>query len=78
MSVYQIRTAGEITYPNRSSPLARVVPDGREMYGEQKCSRVKDTGEYLRTVWDLFDDGSNCDSDMPLHFALAELAYSMR
>ena len=46
-------------------------------------------GEYLHTVWDLknaFDDEptvmgwteSNCDSDMPLHFALAELAYSMR
>ena len=46
-------------------------------------------GEYLHTVWDLknaFDDeltvrggpGGNCDSDMPLHFALAEVAYSTR
>ena len=46
-------------------------------------------GEYLHTVWDLknaFDDEQtmmgytegNCDSDVPLHFALAELAYSMR
>lgn len=45
--------------------------------------------EYLHTVWDLknaFDDEPtmigwtkwNCDSDIPLHFALAELAYSMR
>ena len=46
-------------------------------------------GEYLHTVWDLknaFDDEPtvmgrtewNCDSDMPLHFALAEVAYSTR
>jgi len=46
-------------------------------------------GEYLHTVWDLknaFDDELtvmgwtewNCDSDMPLHFALAEVAYSTR
>jgi len=50
---------------------------------ERRC------GKYLHTVWDLknaFDDEPavmgwnerNCDSDMPLHFALAELAYSMR
>ena len=50
---------------------------------ERRC------GEYLDTVWDLNNafDGKrtmmgctegNCDNDVPLHFALADLAYSMR
>ena len=50
---------------------------------ERRC------GEYLHMVWHLknaFNDErtmmgcteGNCDNDVPLHFALAELAYSMR